>query len=462
MKLGEFASLLGARSIGIDLEAEFSSVFFDSRYVQAGSVFVAVRGSRADGAQFAPEAIERGAIAVLAERPLSAPCLVVDDLVEALASVGRALRARFEGPVVGITGSNGKTTTKEFCAAALAPLGPVLKSSGNQNTEYSSPLVWIGMESDHKTAVLEMAMRGRNQIAHLSTIHSPTVAVVTMIGTAHIELLHTREEIMRAKAEIFDGLVGSRVAVLWREDDFYADLCDLAPGDILTFGFSQEADVQIEGYMATSLSSCELMMSWQGRKRGVSLPTVGRHQALNAAAAVAAAISCSVEFESAVSSLPAAQLPPMRLEIVSHQGATLVLDTYNASPDSTCAAISTLAEMPCDGRRLAVLGEMRELGSFSEAGHRAVGDAIIQADPDAVYLAGGATSFVFDQIDRAGFPRERVELRQDLCLSDVFEFLSSVRPGDLVLVKGSRALELEKAVDWWRLGALPESEVAPC
>lgn len=462
MTLGELARYLGARSIGVDLNQEFSEVVFDSRFVTPGCVFVAVRGARADGASYAPAALERGAIAVLAERPLSPPCLVVDELVESIAGAGRTMRSEFDGPVVGITGSNGKTTTKEFCAATLSALGPVLKSKGNQNTEYSSPLVWVDKRDEHVCAVIEMAMRGRDQISHLSKIHSPTVSVITMIGTAHIELLHTREEIMRAKAEIFDGLVGSKVAVLWREDDFYAELSELAPGETLTFGFSLEADVQIGGYMATSLESSALMLSYQGVNAGVEIPTVGRHQALNAAAAVAAAVACGVEFKEAVALLPKATLPPMRLEVINHKGATVVLDTYNASPDSTCSAISTLAEMPCAGRRIAVLGEMRELGSFSEAGHRAVGDAIIQADPDEVYLAGGATHHIFDQIDRAGYPREKVELREAFSLTDVCEFLQRVQPGDLVLVKGSRALELEKAVQWWQLGAVPDEEVMPC
>jgi UDP-N-acetylmuramoyl-tripeptide--D-alanyl-D-alanine ligase len=429
-----------------DLITGFS---WDSRSVKPGDLFLAITGSRADGHDFAGQALRAGAVAVLAERPVPGPHVQVTDLVEALALFAADRRSRFSGPVIGVTGSNGKTTTKELTAAAVSSLGPVLKSPANHNTEYTSPLVWA--EADGKAvAVIEMAMRGFDQIRHLATFARPTVGVVTCIGTAHVEMVGSREGIMRAKAELLESLPSAGAGIVWREDDFYLELVSRSAAPVRTFGFSQEAECRIVGYRALAWDRCAVRVALAGKTVDFELPTLGRHQALNAAAALLVADTVGVSVEVAAENLEKTEWPPMRMEIVRRHGATVILDTYNASPDSTVAGLAALSEVPVDGERLAVLGEMKELGDFTESGHRLVGAALAGSAVDRAYLTGGPTAFIADEAFQRGFPREAVQIAESLDLGRVTEFLRSAGEGDVVLVKGSRALGLERAVEAWQ------------
>jgi UDP-N-acetylmuramoyl-tripeptide--D-alanyl-D-alanine ligase len=421
----------------------------DSRAVQPGDVFLAIKGAKADGHDFAALVAAIGAAAIVAERDVPGPTLRVESVIAALASLGRSLRDEFTGPVVGITGSNGKTTAKEFTAAALSPLGEVLKSAGNRNSEFTSPLAWFTKTESTRAAVIEMGMRGFDQIAHLASISRPTIGIITVIGTAHIEMVGSRAGIARAKGELFQALPADGVAIAWAEDDFREDLRRLAPGTFLTFGFSPEADLRILGYRSEGWTSCRVRMQWQGEEAEVVLPAIGRHQALNAAAATLAAVQAGVPFAQAVAALTRAELPPLRMEVREIHGVTLLLDNYNASPDSTAAALRALAEGPAQGRKLAVLGEMRELGDYTESGHRLVGRALTAAPIDHVFLTGGPTRFIADEARTTGFPADRLTDAESLDLDAVADFLRSTRPGDVVLIKGSRALELERAVAEW-------------
>lgn len=446
LALEELARRLGGTLVGPP-GAWATGFATDSSQVRPGDVFLAIRGSRVDGHDFCGEALTAGAVASLVERPVEGPHILVAHLVDALAQLGRSWRAAFDGPVIGITGSNGKTTTKELTAAALAPLGPVLKSPGNKNTEYTSPLVWAE-SAGKKVAVIEMAMRGFGQIAHLARIHRPTIAIVTGIGTAHIEKVGSREGIARAKGEILEAMDPDGIAILPLQDDFYSELAERAPGDILTFGFHPDADAEVIAYRA--LDWQRSVVRWRiGREEvEAELGAVGRHNALNAAAALLAAREVGVSPQKAAHALRQTEWPPMRMEIRESGGVTYVVDTYNASPDSTAAALRAMAELPIKGRRIAVLGEMRELGGFQESGHRMVGRALCESDPDLVYLTGGPTSYIADEAFRAGYTEDRVTASPELDLDDVRAFLKrTVRPGDVVLIKASRALGLEQALE---------------
>lgn len=438
----EFASLAGGELVSICPDARISGFALDSNDVQPGDLFIAIKGARVDGAAFAPQAIKRGAVCVLTEKSLEAPHILVPSLTASLAEYGATLRKRFAGPVVGITGSNGKTACKEFCASALSPLGPVLKSPGNRNTEYTSPLVWASLTQKTRVAVIEMAMRGPGQIAHLARIHRPTVAIVTMIGTAHIEMVASREGIAQAKSEIFSS--GPETAILWQEDDFLGSLRTSASGRVRTFGFSPDADCQILGYRPLSWERCVVRGRLDGSAWEADLPTVGRHQALNAAAAILTASVLGVDPPSAAAAMAEAKLPAMRMEVIKRNGVTIILDNYNASSDSTVAAIRTLAEVPVAGKRYAVIGEMLEMGDFSESGHRHVGRALAEAPVERAILYGGLTSHVRTEAVRAGMPSQRIEAASSL--EDVEKFLDALVPGDVALIKGSRALGLEQAL----------------
>ncbi|HEY0867714.1 MAG TPA: UDP-N-acetylmuramoyl-tripeptide--D-alanyl-D-alanine ligase, partial [Fimbriimonas sp.] len=218
-------------------EAEVTGFATDSREVDPGDLFLAIRGANVDGHDFARKATNEGAVATLAERDVPGPHILVDDVVQALARLARHYRDSFLGPVVGITGSAGKTTTKEFAAAALSPLGPVLKSEGNRNTEFTSPLVWTELTPDHRAAVIEMGMRGFGQIAHLASFSQPTIGVITNIGYSHGEMVGGREGIAKAKGELLDALPKEGWAVLWQDDPFLESLAMKAPR-LRTFGFA--------------------------------------------------------------------------------------------------------------------------------------------------------------------------------------------------------------------------------
>lgn len=442
MKLSELARRTGGTLIGDD--AEFSGFALDNREIQLGQVFVAIKGNRVDGHEFVASALQNGAIAVMVERPVDGPHLLVTDVIEALANLGRSLREDFTGPVVGITGSNGKTTAKEMVAAALSPLGPVLKNIGNQNSEFTSPLTWFSLSPQHKSAVIEMGMRGLGQIRHLAGISEPNLGLITMIGSAHIEMVGSRQGIADAKAELFEALPKDGVAHLWADDEFAGYLRSKAPCRVRTFGVGPDSDMRLVGYKALGMDRCEAMLHLNGWNITLELPTVGRHQALNAAAALLVADSANVPLADAAEALTEVKLPAMRMEIVRQGGATIMLDTYNASPDSMVAAIRTLSELPCKGRRVAVIGEMKELGSVSELGHRRVGREISVSPIDEILLYGAETRFVADEAGQGGFASSKIRTANSI--DDVRFFLSGLGDGDLALIKGSRALELERAL----------------
>jgi UDP-N-acetylmuramoyl-tripeptide--D-alanyl-D-alanine ligase len=444
MSLSDFARRSNGVLVGHDVVVNGFAT--DSRAVVEGDLFLCIRGERVDGHEFASQARSAGAVACLSERPVSEPYVLVDDIADGLARFGQSKRDEFYGPVLGVTGSTGKTSTKDFVAAALSPLGPVLKSQGNKNTEYTSPLVWAELQDDTAAVVIEMAMRGHGQIAHLASISKPTIGVVTNIGTSHVEKVGSRHGVFQAKSELLQALPKDGTAVFWREDAFYGELRDIARCTVLTFGFSLEADCQILGYQALDWEHCLVRGQLAGDTFEVKLNTVGRHQALNAAAAVTAAHAAGVKVQDATSALPSAEHQPMRLEVVERDGITIVLDTYNASPDSTVAALQTLADVPARGRKIAILGEMKELGSFTESGHRLVGKALAQSSVSLALLTGGPTSFIADEARMAGMPPDTVIELEVFDIEEVRRFLAGLVAGDVVLIKGSRALGLEAAV----------------
>ncbi|QYK53499.1 MAG: UDP-N-acetylmuramoyl-tripeptide--D-alanyl-D-alanine ligase [Fimbriimonadaceae bacterium] len=449
MKVAEFAERCGGVWNGSE-DAEITGFATDSREVKPGFLFIAIKGDRVDGHDFVRDVMKVGAVGALVTRPITEPHVLVESIEDALAMFGRSVRAEFSGPVVGITGSNGKTTTKEFAAAALSPLGKVLKSEGNKNTQYTSPLSWFRLTDEHKSVIVEMGMRGLGQIAHLAEIAQPTIGVITVVGTAHIEKVGTREGILEAKTELFASLPHDGTAIIWREDDFYDELKQRAPCPTLSFGTSEDADCRVIGYRSLEWGKCTVRFAYKGEEAEVNLPTFGRHQALNAAAAVLVAVSAGVKFSEAVEALAEADLPAMRLEILDRGGVTVLMDTYNASPDSTVAALEALAQGPAQARRIAILGEMKELGNYTEAGHRAVGLALAAANIDLALLTGGPTRFIYDEARQAGMNEDRLVSVSDLSLSVVRAFLNGARSGDTVLIKGSRALGLEKALEGWR------------
>ncbi len=443
ISVGELATRLGGTLHSNRPDGLVKGFAWDSSDVQPGTAFLAIRGARADGHDFVGAAEGRGATAAIVERPVETNHILVTSLVEGLARMASSFRDEFSGPVIGITGSAGKTTTKELTAAAVSPLGKVLKSPGNKNTEYTSPLTWADIEPNTDVAVVELAMRGFGQIQHLAGFARPTVGMITNIGFSHLEQVGSREGIAHAKGELFDALPTGAPAILWKEDPYFELLTSkVKGGNILTFGYSDGCDSQLTDYEQLSWDRCILRGNLVGTKYEVELPIAGRHLALNAAAACLAAAAVDVDALKAVEAMKSVVLPPLRMETMDFRGAKVLMDNYNASPASMVAAIETFCETPCSGRRFAIIGEMKELGSHLEEGHRAVGKAIASHDLDLVAFIGEPMEMARDEAVANGmsaskffFAKDRAELRV---------FLDQVREGDAVLVKGSRALELER------------------
>lgn len=443
-RLLDLARRLGAEP-NVPGDAVVTGFATDSNAVREGDLFLAIKGARFDGHTFAKQARERGAVAAVVEHPVDVPYLLVENLVDALSRMARTFRDSFDGPVVGVTGSAGKTTTKEFIAAALSPRLSVLKSAGNRNTEFTSPLTWAELEPTHHAAVIEMAMRGFGQIRQLAEFSQPNIGVVTNIGFSHLEQVGSREGIAKAKGELLEALPEEGLAIIWREDDFFDDLRRRAgKARLRTFGFADDADCRITRYTPLDWTHCAVHGTLDGQGWEARLPAVGRHIAQNAAAAVLVATACGVDAAAAAAALELTELPPMRMEVVEHRGAKVLLDTYNAAPPSMLAAIDTLSELPVTGRRRAVIGEMRELGEHRDEAHRAVGRALAERGLEDVIFFGDPTAVAREAAIAAGADPDR--FLQAGSIDDIRDFLNRCEAGDAVLVKGSRALELERAL----------------
>lgn len=439
----------------------------DSRSCVPGDLFIAIQGANVDGRDFLTSVSAACALVEPGHPALEAatfPLIIVDSVVEALASFGRFLRAQFDGPVVGITGSVGKSTVKELVAAALTPLGEVVKTEGNRNTEYTAPLMWAEVTPETRAVVVEMGMRGLGQIAHLASIAQPTIGVITNIGVTHLSELGSKEAIAQAKAELIEGLVSPSsageggIAIIWADDPFRNLLEEKAAAvgaTLKTFGTRGTGfqpgvpDASVIDYQATDWNSCRAKIEIAGQQLQVLLPNVGRHFALGAAAALLVAEAAGVDLDEAAKALGQVQLPPMRMAVREHAGITWVLDMYNAAPVSTVAAMETVAEVAV-GPKFAVLGEMRELGDATEEGHRWVGKALFDLGFEAAIMldagGGGAgpTQWIVAGAVEAGMSASN--LVHAASFEEVREWLSHRGPGDTVLVKGSRGVELEKVV----------------
>jgi UDP-N-acetylmuramoyl-tripeptide--D-alanyl-D-alanine ligase len=456
--IAQVADVLAAGTgAGLDPLARLAGVSIDSRTIGAGELFVAIHGPSHDGHDYVAGAFDRGAIAALvaAEKLGKVPerlrgkCVVVGDTFVALKQLSRAVREAWGGKIAGVTGSVGKTTTKEILAALLGTRFRVLKSEGNFNNEYGLPLTLFKLEEAHQAAVLEMGMSRRGELARLAEIARPDVGVVTRVAPAHLEFFASVEEIALAKRELIEGLNGKNsTAVLNADDPRVAAFGSFAPGRVLTYGIDQPAFFRAENIEDRgALGSTFDYLSPEGRMR-VELALPGRHVIANGLASLAAASVWGIGNAEAAVVLPKLRPPAMRGELLRFSnGAALINDSYNSSPAALQAMTALLAATPGFRRKILAAGEMRELGGTSAELHREAGvfaaktgaiDWIVGVEGDAARLLEGAAS--------AGVPRERLKFFASS--ADAAGFMQQLlQPGDLVLVKGSRGVKMEKVVE---------------
>ena len=442
---------------GLDPVARLAGVSIDSRTIRPGELFIAIHGPRHDGHDHLAGAFERGApAAVVAKERLGGfpeaqqcRCIAVADTFEALRQLARTVREAWGGKIAGITGSVGKTTTKEILAALLGARLHVLKSEGNFNNEYGLPLTLFRLEPEHQAAVLEMGMSRRGELERLAAIAKPDVGVVTRVSPAHLEFFASVDEIALAKRELIEGLNGREsTAVLNADDVRVAAFGAFAPGRVLTYGIEHSAfftaeQIEDRGALGTAFD----YVSPEGRVR-LELPLPGRHVIANALAALAAASVWGIGAAQAQAVFRTLHPPAMRGELLRFSnGAALINDSYNSSPAALQAMTQLLAATPGFRRRILAAGEMRELGATSAELHREAGrfaaatgkvDWIIAVEGDAAQIVEGAVA--------AGFERSRTKVLRSS--DEAAEFLPSFfSASDLLLVKGSRGVKMEKIVD---------------
>lgn len=438
-----------------------TNISTDSRKVCQGDLFVALKGERFDGHDFVGEAAQKGAIAALVARelPLNVPQIIVADTIRALGNIAsnylRQLRLANEDlRIIAVTGSSGKTTTKTMVATVLQPSVNIVFSPESFNNEIGVPLTVLQADFEHEALVLEYAMRKKGDIKYLCRIAPPDVAVITNIGTAHIGLLGSREAIAEAKAEILGdwGIEGdmlrkgfAEVAVLPADDDFFEFLKERAKKEVVTFGFSPNAHVR----------ALECIVQWDGTVLSVTdgerivklnLPVIGEHNARNALAALAVAKVCGIDWEVATSALESFQPPKMRLQRqwLEPPGCWVINDAYNANPDSVKAALKTLKALPAS-RKVAVLGEMLELGEFHEQGHHEVGQ-VAAGTVDLLVIVGEGAFAIAEGAKSAGMEEEKIVKFRTLEEAKA-KWLNFLLPNDLVLIKASRAVGLERLLE---------------
>ncbi|MCR5783424.1 MAG: UDP-N-acetylmuramoyl-tripeptide--D-alanyl-D-alanine ligase [Clostridia bacterium] len=420
----------------------FSGVYIDSRKPVKDALFVCIEGDRFDGHAFVSQAEEAGAACIMARKHIytSLPVIYVDDTKKALLALAGYYRSMFRIPVVGLTGSVGKTTTKDLTAIALGTKYRTLKTQGNLNNDIGVPITLFGMDEETEAAVVEMGMNHKGEISVLTGAVRPTCAIITNVGVAHIENLGSREGILSAKLEITEGLEPGAPLIINGDNDLLAGYDN--PGyKIIRFGMeSERLDVRASD-VVTKPTGTEFVIGSGGKEYPVFIPAVGMHIVYDALSAFAAGVECGAEPEKIAAAFADYVPSGMRGRIVRHGGVTVVEDCYNSNPDSAEASLKALMLIPAE-RHIAVLGDMLELGEYSAEGHRRAGAAAVREGIDAVFAYGREAKYIAEAA-RAG-NIEVYEFTEPEKLAAALA--AELRAGDAVVFKASRGMALEDVI----------------
>ncbi len=437
-------------------DTSFTGTVIDSRKAGPGDLFVAIVGPNHDAHHFVAQVAEAGAQGALVQSgrlrgealPDGFAVIEVADTTAGLGALATGHRAGFDGPLVGITGSSGKTTTKEMCAAILAAAGPCLKTEGNLNNEFGLPLTLLRRESEHERAVVELGMSHRGEIARLAAIAKPDVALVTNVGVAHIEFLGSREEIALEKGDLYASLGADGVAVANLDDPLAAEQARRFKGRVIAYACeSDRGDVRARNARFVSGGAFAFELETPEGKAFVTVTGLGSTTVTNAAAAAAVGLAAGVHLDQVVAGLEACRPAAGRMAPYPiGDGATLIDDSYNANPDSMRASLEAVAALAGPGGGIAVLGDMGELGEAGGAAHREAGRWVAELGIGWLIAVGERAPLVVEGARQAGMDPNRARVAADT--EDASRQVRETLAGpDWVLVKGSRAMKLERVVD---------------
>lgn len=441
-RLTEIAGAMGSATLS---DAEISDICIDSRSISPGCLFFAIKGENFDGHDFVRTVLDMGAAAAVCSRAVNGvekPIIMVKDTRIALMQLAAYNRAKYDIPVVGLTGSVGKTTTKNMIAAVLSTQYNTLATEGNLNNDIGVPRMCLRMNSSHDAAVLEMGMSHFGEISRLTKIVQPTVGLITNIGVSHIENLGSREGILKAKLEILDGMKENAPLVVNGDDDMLVSGTELLTRRVIMYGIENEnADCRAVDIVQTE-QSISFKLKYRQASYNVELPVIGLHNVYNALAAFVCGVLAGVKPAMCVEGLRGYVPDGRRQKIVNKYSMTFIEDCYNASPDSISASLAVLQGMKCRGRRIAVLGDMLELGSYTRKAHHECGVLAARRDVD-ILLAYGTNAIYY--IEGAGADvKSRLYDDKKTLAEDLAGIL---REGDTVLFKASRGMKLEEVIE---------------
>jgi UDP-N-acetylmuramoyl-tripeptide--D-alanyl-D-alanine ligase len=439
-----------------DRNAVFSGISTDTRTLKAGQIFLALKGEQFDGHAFIEKALEGGAGGAIgekrsrglgvADRYKSKPLIAVHETLQALGDLARFWRNRFSLPLIGVTGSNGKTTTKELIAFLLEENFRVLKSPGNFNNLIGLPLALLDLDRSHKIAVVEMGTNVPGEIRRLAEIARPTIGLITNIGQAHLAGMGSLETVKEEKGALFRAVSREGVLVVNQNDPHVVDLARDCPAKKIGFGIDTEADVTIDRIQSRGPRGIRFRLTMGCGSVAIDFAALGQQFASNVAAAAAVAFLFEMDTAEVKKRLERFHPLPMRMEMISLRGLTVINDAYNANPASVKMALSTLGQASGKARAFVVLGDMLELGSISQTAHRTVGRCIGRRNVAGLFLMGDHAADVAQGAIEAGMkPRDVQILRYH---DEIASLLAEqTRPGDWILVKGSRRMRMEAVIE---------------
>ena len=445
-------------------EPVVSSVVMDSREVVPGSLFVAYKGEKVDGHDFVAAAFEQGAIAALVERPISdeyatidlrtaeppaAPfsastpvCLLVEDTIAALQTSAKAWRARFPAEVIGITGSVGKTSTKELTHAVLSSKYRTFKSPGNRNSILGLPLALFDLQESDEKAVLEMGMYTTGEIATLCDLTQPKVGVVTLVGAVHLERAGSMENIVKAKRELVEALPADGTAILNKDDAHVMSMADHTQASVFTYGLSNTADLWADNIRSMGLNGVRFTLHYQDEAMIVQVPLLGRHSVHTSLRAAAVGLVEGLTWDEILHGLRNTAVQLRLVTVPGPRNSLIIDDTYNASPDSVVAALNLMHDL--DGRSVAVLGDMLELGYLEEEAHRQVGRRAAEV-AKLLVTVGQRARWIGEEAIASGLPKDKVVMVED-AVTAVPTLEELIEENDTVLVKGSLGMRMDQII----------------